>query len=122
MRGRETGKTRRVSVNSHGRRGDGESYEPSTSADGRLVAFTSRASNLVRQDTNGKGDVLVHNMKTGRTKRVSVSSHAAQGNGFSGHASISADGRFVAFESVASNLVGGDTNGHADVFVLGPLR
>ena len=90
---------------------------PSISADGRFVAFESLASNLVPGDTNGVGDVFVHDRQTGTTERVSVSSAGTQGNGDSAVPSISADGRFVAFVSVASNLVPGDTNGRLDVFV-----
>ena len=68
-------------------------------------------------DTNGAGDVFVRDRQTGTTRRVSVSSGGVQGNGDSFDPAISADGRFVAFESDATNLVPGDTNGAADVFV-----
>jgi Tol biopolymer transport system component len=119
---RETGRTTRVSVNSGGRQGNGESYGPAISADGRYVAFTSSASNLVPRDTNGRADVLVHDLKTGRTTRVSVSSRGQEARGFasgtgSNAPSISADGRYVAFHSEASNLVPGDTNNVFDIFV-----
>src|SRR5205809_7953833 len=68
-------------------------------------------------------DVFVHDRQTGTTERVSVASDGAQGNGSSGLLSfafppaLSADGRFVAFVSFATNLVAGDTNGATDVFV-----
>ena len=107
---RLTGVTERVSVASDGTEGDRHSGEPSMSADGRFVAFVSDASNLVSDDTNGVPDIFVHDRLTGVTERVNVASDGTQGNDQSGGASISADGRFVAFSSGASNLVAGDTN------------
>jgi Tol biopolymer transport system component len=117
VRDRQTGETRRVSVASDGTEGNGVSYQPSLSADGRYVAFRSEASNLVAGDTNQTWDVFVHDRQTGETQRVSVASDGTQGNGISYQPSLSADGRYVAFHSDASNLVAGDTNGTADVFV-----
>ena len=122
VRDRKTGKTRRVSVDSHGAQGNGDSLIPSISADGRFVAFYSDAANLVAGDGNAAGDGFVRDRKAGRTKRVSVASHGTQGNGASFPPSISADGRFVAFTSLANNLVAGDTNGASDIFARGPLR
>src|SRR5207249_1268748 len=95
---------------------------PALSADGRFVAFGSDATNLVAGDTNGTTDVFVHDRQTGTTERVSVASGGGtQGNGKSGgffaFPALSADGRFVAFQSDATNLVAGDTNGTTDVFV-----
>jgi Tol biopolymer transport system component len=112
-----TGTTARVSVDSAGVEGDSQSVEPSISADGRLVAFRSLATNLVPDDTNGTTDVFLHDRKTGTTTRVSVDSAGAEGNGQSFEASISDSGRFVAFSSEASNLVPDDTNGMTDVFL-----
>src|SRR5262249_51544774 len=85
----------------------------------RFVAFASRASNLVGGDTDENDDVFVRDLKFGTTERVSVDSDGAEGNGYvgSGGLSISADGRFVAFETSARTLVAGDTNGVLDVFV-----
>lgn len=114
---RETGITQRVSVASDGTQGDGSSGQPAISADGRFVAFFSFAANLVPGDTNGTGDVFLHELQTGLTRRVSVSTGGAQGNGFSSTPSISGDGRFIAFESSASNLVAGNNNNNTDVFV-----
>jgi Tol biopolymer transport system component len=114
---RLTGQTTRVSVASDGAQGNGDSECPSISADGRYVAFASLASNLVPGDTNGRMDIFVHDRLTGQTTRVSVASDGTEGNGDSGFPSISADGRYVAFASLASNLVPGDTNGTWDVFV-----
>ncbi len=90
---------------------------PSISADGRLVAFYSYADNLTPDDANGFSDVFVHDIYSGETRLVSVDSDGNQGNGISLENSISANGRFVAFRSVADNLVVGDTNGVYDVFV-----
>ncbi len=109
--------TERASVDSGGAQGNNDSGLPSISADGRFVAFWSYASNLVAGDTNGFDDVFVRDRQSGTTERVSVDSGGAQGNDVSHYSSISADGRFVAFQSRASNLVAGDTNGFVDVFV-----
>lgn len=115
---RQTGETTRVSVASDGTQGNNYSYAPSISADGRYVAFSSGASNLVSGDTNDKGDVFIHDRQTGETSRISVSSDGTQGNGDSiNPPTISADGCYIAFASEASNLVPGDTNGAIDVFV-----
>jgi Tol biopolymer transport system component len=114
---REARTTTRVSLASDGTQGNGGSYSPSISADGRYVAFRSRASNLVAGDTNGNWDVFVHDRQTRTTTRVSLASDGTQGNDVSRNPSISADGRYVAFQSDASNLVAGDINGESDVFV-----
>lgn len=92
-------------------------YDVAISADGRTVSFSSPASNLVAGDTNEATDVFVHHRATGRTGRASVGAAGAQGAGFADGGVLSADGRFVAFESTAANLVPGDTNEAADVFV-----
>ncbi|MCB8926875.1 MAG: PD40 domain-containing protein [Ardenticatenaceae bacterium] len=84
---------------------------PSSPADGRYVAFQSDASNLVSSDTNLATDIFVHDRQTGQTTRVSVASDSSEGNDVSYKPTISADGRYVAFQSYASNLVSGDTNG-----------
>jgi V8-like Glu-specific endopeptidase len=114
---RQSGKTRRVSVSSAGREGNDRSWKPSISGDGRFIAFDSISINLVPNDTNGHNDVFVHDRQTGITTRVSVDSTGNQGNVLSWVASISSDGRHVAFESFASNLVPNDTNAALDVFV-----
>src|SRR5207247_2672904 len=82
-----------------------------------FVAFVSLATNLVASDTNGATDVCGHDRQTGTTERVSVASDGSEGNAASAGATLSADGRFVAFHSAATNLVAGDTNGTNDVFV-----
>jgi Tol biopolymer transport system component len=115
---RETGAISRVSVSSDGTQGDnGSAHEGSISADGRYVAFSSAASNLVGGDTNGTADVFVRDRQTGQTSRVSLANGGTQGNRYSYWPSISADGRFVAFGSLASNLVPGDTNEVEDIFL-----
>jgi Tol biopolymer transport system component len=86
------------------------SWHPSISADGRYVAFYSFASNLVTGDTNQTADVFVRDMQTGVTELVSVAGDGTQANGLSVEPSISADGRYVAFRSFATNLVTGNTN------------
>jgi hypothetical protein len=119
MRDLVTGTTTLVSVNSAGTgSGNGASQNAFVTPDGRYVAFESSASNLVPNDTNGATDVFVRDLVTGTTTLVSVNSAGTgSGNGASQHVGISADGRYVTFDSSASNLVGGDTNGASDVFV-----
>ena len=114
---RQTGITELVSVDSSGNQANGEAFEPFISADGRHVAFHSTATNLVPGDTNGLGDIFVHDRQTGVTERVSVDSSGNQANGAAHEPVLSGDGRNVAFHSSASNLVAGDTNGLLDAFV-----
>ena len=109
--------TVRVSVDSAGTEGDGPSRAASISADGRYVAFESDATNLVADDTNGSADVFVHDLQTGTTTRVSVDLAGVEDIGDSKNPSMSADGRSVTFESVADDLVAGDTNTVSDIFV-----
>jgi Tol biopolymer transport system component len=117
VRDRQTGTTTLVSKSSAGVGGDGDSYHPSFSVDGRYVVFTSAATNLVSGDTNGAYDVFVRDRNTGTTTLVSRNSAGTEGDGDSSDPSISADGRYIAFESDATNLLAGDTNGAYDVFV-----
>jgi len=112
------GQTRRVSVGAGGVQGNSNSAAPSISADGRLVAFYSNASNLVANDSGGIGDLFVHDRLSGETTRVSVASNGAAANSASFPPTISANGRFVAFRSNANNLVAGCCiSGVVDVFV-----
>jgi tricorn protease-like protein len=99
-----------------GQPGNDDSNRPVISANGRFVAFYSRASNLMADDTNNRSDVFVYDRPTGSLERVSVSSEGQQSNDNSTIPAISADGRFIIFSSVASNLVIGDTNNTTDVF------
>lgn len=115
---RLTGETTRVSVASDGTEGNDDTFgPPAISDDSRFVVFRSNASNLVAGDTNGTGDAFVRDRLTGETTRVSIASDGTQSNGQSGDGDISADGRFVAFPSDATNLVAGDTNEFADIFL-----
>jgi Tol biopolymer transport system component len=110
--------TAMVSVSSTGAPSDSFSFGAAVSADGRYVAFNSDASTLVPGDTNGTGDVFVRDLRHGTTSRVSVSGTGAQGEGDSAGPAISADGRYVAFSSLAGNLVPGDSgDGHPEVLV-----
>jgi len=111
------GETILVSVDSVGNKGNSYSVDPSISADGRFVAFYSDATNLVPEDTNGALDIFVTDLITKTSSRVSVSSEGQQANADSYYPSISADGRYVVFTSVANNIVSGDTNNKEDVFV-----
>ena len=117
LRDRQAGTTERVSLGAAGAEGDGDSFFPSISADGRFVAFTSDATNLVGGDLNGTLDIFVRDRQTGTTERVSVDSAGAEADGASDFGAISANGLVVAFGSSAANLVAGDSNGHYDVFV-----
>lgn len=118
VRDLRTGRTSRVSVSGTGAQGDGfSSFTLDLSPDGRYVLFDSDASNLVPGDTNGFPDVFVHDRRTRRTTRVSVSTNGQQGDHISQSPAVSADGRYVAFASYASTLVPGDTNGYGDVFL-----
>jgi Tol biopolymer transport system component len=112
---RVTGKTTLVSVSSDGTQGNGGSSIPSISGDGRYVAFLSDSTNLVEGVTNG--GIFMHDRVTGKTTFESISSDGTQGNEGAGYPTISADGRYVAFNSFSDNLVEGDTNGITDIFV-----
>ena len=108
--------TERLSVSTAGVQGNGWSLEPSMTHGGHYVAFASFSSNLVPGDTNGKADIFLRDRANGTTERLSLGPSGRQGNGDSFEPVISADGRFVAFRSNASNLVSGDTNGKSDIF------
>ncbi|GEM_PF-2773955 len=94
-----------------------DSQQPVISADGSVIIFESFRRNLVANDNNGSQDVFAYDMKTGAITRVSVSSSGTEGDGRSGHPGVSQFGRYVVFESIASNLDSGDTNGKIDVFM-----
>jgi Tol biopolymer transport system component len=115
----KTGTTELVSVNAAGEQGNNGSVTSrvAISGDGRFVAFDSIATNLVPDDTNGQSDIFVRDRQSGTTKRVSVASDGTQANFASTWPAISGNGRFVAFLSVARNLVPDDTNNAEDVFV-----
>jgi len=119
MHNNVTGQTIRVNVSTAGAQAvGGESSTASLSADGRYVAFHSGATNLVADDTNGLTDVFARDNSTNQTIRVSMSTAGDQAvGGSSSRGAVSADGRYVAFQSNATNLVAGDTNGLRDIFV-----
>lgn len=114
---RSSGITTLAGVLSEDGQANGSVEMPSISGDGRYIAFQSTASNLVTDDNNGREDVFVHDREAGTTTRVSASSDGAQGNQYSRYPAISADGRYIAFESAASNLVADDANDNIDIFV-----
>lgn len=119
-----------VSVSPQGAPGSGGPTGPffpyevasALSADGRMVVFASAFTNLVPGDTNAVRDIFLRDRQNNTTRRVSVSSFGAQSNGGSRWPVITRDGRWIAFQSAASNLVAGDTNGHADIFLHDTLR
>jgi Tol biopolymer transport system component len=118
MRDRQTGVTVLVSVNVVGTAGgNGDSFPCAISTNGQFAFFESSASDLIAGDTNGATDVFVRDTVNNTTTLVSVSTNATAGNGASREATITPDGRYVAFVSAATNLVAGDENGIPDVFV-----
>ena len=112
-----TGLTTRVSTDGSGRQANNASYDAAIAPTGGHVALSSLASNLVTGDTNGRRDVFLKTLATGKMIRVSVSNTERQAKGDSGLEDISADGRSVVFNSFAANLVSGDDNNQGDVFV-----
>ena len=120
VRDRSNGLTERVSLSSGnasfpGLQGNSSSFQPDISADGQHVAFLSWATNLAGAG-GAQTQVYLRNRLDQSTQRVSVSSAEVSGDNNSFHPSVSANGRYVAFESYATNLVSGDTNGTDDVF------
>jgi WD40-like Beta Propeller Repeat len=117
VRDLQANETWRVSVSSNGTQGDLGSFGPVISGDGRFVAFTSPATNLVANDTNNLNDAFLHDIQTGETLRTSVSSSGVQSNGITNPSSLNYDGGYVVMGSDATNLVANDTNGISDVFI-----
>ena len=111
--------TERVSVDSAGDEANSASTNPSTSSSGRYVAFQSDATDLVAGGSNGSMHIFVRDRQTPTTTQVSVDSAGNEANAASSSPSISSDGRYVAFESDATNLlgVGNDNNAWPDIFV-----
>ncbi|MHB0915347.1 MAG: TolB family protein [Thermoleophilia bacterium] len=112
-----TGKTELVSAAVDGASGNGDSFGPAVSADGRHVVFHSQATDLVAGDTNGVTDVFAWDMRDGSIVRVSELEGGIGGNSDSYNAAISADGALVVFVSAADNLVSGDANDMEDIFI-----
>lgn len=113
-----TGFTSRVSTASNGIEGNDYSGVTDVDYEGRYLTIDSYSSNFVANDINGNNsDVFVHDRTTNETKIVSIATDGTQGNNVSGSSSISADGKLVSFNSLANNLVAGDTNGITDTFL-----
>jgi Tol biopolymer transport system component len=111
------GVTERVSVATGGAQGNSGAVAPAITSDGRFVAFAGYSSNFVAGDANGVADIFVRDRQSGTTECASVATGGALGNGESNLPSLSADGRFAVFDSYATNLVAGDTNGMPDIFL-----
>ncbi len=109
--------TQRVSITTGGTEANAPCTSPVVSADGSWVCFASLANNLVASDANQVGDVFAWSRADGSIRLISLNSSGGQGSGSSGVSAVSRDGRFVAFESLASNLVAGDSNGARDIFL-----
>jgi subtilisin-like proprotein convertase family protein/Tol biopolymer transport system component len=117
VRDRLVNTTTCMTINLDGAPGDGDSLEPYLSADGLFVLYSSKATNLALPCNNGISQILLFHRITGITRCASVATDDSPGNGGSNYPKISADGRFVAFYSDATNLSPGDTNGTDDIFV-----
>jgi hypothetical protein len=112
-----TGSLQRINTDSLGTQANNAAYGPSISGNGQSIIFYSQATNLVTNDLNTSTDVFIKDLTTGATSRVSVDSNEGEANGSSYSASISSDGRYAAFVSLADNLVANDNNAVADIFV-----
>jgi hypothetical protein len=119
---RKIGKTTLISKSRFGGEANDESKDPAISGDGRYVAFESNGTDLVRKATNGKRQIYVYDRKTGKMWLRSKNNKGKAGNDDSENAAISASGRFVAFESDASNLFPKDINGEKDVLLRDPKK
>jgi Tol biopolymer transport system component len=111
------GTTTCVSVRTNGDEGNGDSFDPSISADGRVVVFQSTATNLATRCSNGNSHIYMHNLATGETSCVSVNNEGNQSNGNSALARVSGDGRFVVFQSDPTNFTTRCSNGFTHIFV-----
>jgi Tol biopolymer transport system component len=114
---RQTHLTERVSVNSSGKQSNSYSEFPVISPDGKYVVFSSPASNLVLGDTNGGTDIFVYDRQYSFIERINTAQNGKESNNLSISASISANGQYIAFDSMASNLVSNDTNNARDIFI-----
>lgn len=114
--------TTRISEPPGGGNANGNSHQVQISRDGRFIAFSSAASNLVPGDTNNANDIFLYTVQTGQIERVNLSNTGAQANAVSRDPSVCDDGRYVSYTSEATNLVPGDTNGERDVFLYDVAR
>lgn len=117
VKDRDTPAIELISINTSGFPGNDDSVQAALSGNGQVVAFRSKASDLVAGDNNDRWDIFVRDRSAGTTQRVSVSNTAIEGNNNSTDPDLSDDGRFVVFASLASNLVSDDSNNRADIFV-----
>lgn len=117
LRDTQSGTTTLISLDNLGGGSNGSSYYPDISADGTKIVFYSAASDLVSGDGNGVLDAFLHDTASGTTTRISMGHDGSEADGNSLYPVISADGKFVAFESDATNLVTGDANGKTDIFL-----
>ena len=117
LRNMETGEVTRINTGPAGQQADGFSGFPDISSDGRYVAYYCTSDAILDDDVNGERDIFLFDRETGANELVSISSTGAQANDLCNTPKLTSDGRYVAFESDASNLVPGDTNGAEDVFV-----
>ncbi|MCA9936452.1 MAG: carboxypeptidase regulatory-like domain-containing protein [Ardenticatenaceae bacterium] len=115
---RTTGQNQLISRTTAGLIGNGDSFIPTLSADGRTITFFSAATNLVADDTNGAWDVFLHDLQTGETRLISQNLDGLTANGNSAFPSVSGDGALLAFDSFASDLVVADTNERQDIFLI----
>ncbi len=111
---REKKVTERVSVHSNGQQGNYHSFSPAISDDGRFVVFVSWASNLVDGDGNHMADIFAHDRHSNTTELITLADGGA--NDYSDNPDVSADGRYIVFQSDASNLVPHDGNNSTDIF------
>jgi hypothetical protein len=113
----ENSETSVLSIDSDGDQTFGNSFSPAISGDGRWIAFQSDSFGLVSGISNENVDIFLHDRLSGVTTRVSVSSSGTQSNGDSKNVSISDNGKYIVFESAATNLVDSDTNNADDIFL-----
>jgi PASTA domain len=106
-----------VSVDDAGNLGNDTSQWPAMSSDGRYVAYQTEATDIVPGDQNGVGDIVIYGRQSGAVDRLSLTNSGNESDNESIHPSISGDGTLVAYESLAANLVGGDSNRFNDIFV-----
>ena len=118
VRDRQAKTTKRINLAPNGTQANGTTTLDSISENGRYISFTSEANNLlVEGDTNKTSDIFVYDRQEGTTERINLAVNGAQANGASSSSDLSADGRYVVYESDASNLVPNDTNGKKDIFI-----
>lgn len=117
VRDRAAGTVERVSVGPDGQQANGGSTLPTFSANGQYIAFSSGANNLVPGDTNAMSDIFLRDRLAGTTARVSLGDNGGQPNAPCIHHSLSADGRYIAFQTYATNLIPGVPQGGWNVFI-----